>query len=165
MISLSIQIKSFPRVRIACACTFDVFVKAASADDQTKNAVLLQATQCIFSPQSAGCLASEKEPEGSSQLVELVRMHLRNLYSSRSWLRMQIDSFLLFLTEGKSNDRYFTAPSQLADFHLFHHPGKSRGRREIGRPRKTHGRGLQNRGRLRPWHAGNSNRGGLPKLP
>lgn len=53
--------------------TFEVFVKAASADDQTKNAVLLQATQCIFSPQSTGYLGAEKEPEGVSQLVEVIR--------------------------------------------------------------------------------------------
>lgn len=53
--------------------TFEVFVKAASADDQTKNAVLLQATQCIFSPQSTGYLAAEKELEGSAQMVEIIR--------------------------------------------------------------------------------------------
>jgi hypothetical protein len=60
--------------------TFDVFVKAASADDQTKNAVLLQATQCIFSPQSTGYLNAEKELDAASQVVEIVR----NIPSSKS---------------------------------------------------------------------------------
>ncbi len=54
--------------------TFQVFVSAASADDQTKNAVLLQATQCIFSPQNTGFLASpDKDTEGQSHILEIWR--------------------------------------------------------------------------------------------
>jgi hypothetical protein len=54
--------------------TFEVFVKAASADDQTKNAVLLQATQCIFSAQNTGYLASpDKDSEGGPQILEIWR--------------------------------------------------------------------------------------------
>jgi hypothetical protein len=40
--------------------TFEVFV-LSTADEQTKNAVLLQATQAIFSPQPSGYLKSENE--------------------------------------------------------------------------------------------------------
>lgn len=53
--------------------TFETFVKAAS-DSQTKDAVLLQATQSIFSPQTSGYLRGEEQaaPHGS-QVVEVVR--------------------------------------------------------------------------------------------
>jgi hypothetical protein len=54
--------------------TFEVFVKAASADEQTKNAVLLQATQCIFSAQNTGYLGSpDKDSEGGPQILEIWR--------------------------------------------------------------------------------------------
>ena len=52
--------------------TFEAFAKA-SEDTPTKNAVLLQATQCIFSPQSTGYLPQEKEAEGSTQILEIIR--------------------------------------------------------------------------------------------
>lgn len=52
--------------------TFQAFVKAA-ADDQTKNAVLLQATQCIFSPQQTGYFTGESETTGIPQVLEVVR--------------------------------------------------------------------------------------------
>jgi hypothetical protein len=52
--------------------TFETFVKAAS-DDQTKNAVLLQATHCIFAPQSTGFVSAEVDGGGSPQILEIVR--------------------------------------------------------------------------------------------
>jgi len=52
--------------------TFETFVKAAG-DEQTKNAVLVQATQSIFSPQASGYSKGETEPKQGSQIVEIVR--------------------------------------------------------------------------------------------
>ncbi|MBZ5671148.1 MAG: hypothetical protein LAO04_15645 [Acidobacteriia bacterium] len=51
--------------------TFRTFVEA-TGDEPTKNAVLLQATQCIFSPQQTGYVSSESEP-GIPQVLEIVR--------------------------------------------------------------------------------------------
>ena len=52
--------------------TFETFVKAAS-EDQTKNAVLIQATQSIFSPQSSGFTTQESEPATSPRILEIIR--------------------------------------------------------------------------------------------
>jgi hypothetical protein len=52
--------------------TFETFVKAAR-DDQTKDAVLIQATRSIFSPQTSGYLKSENEPPQANQIVEIIR--------------------------------------------------------------------------------------------
>lgn len=52
--------------------TFETFVKAAS-DEQTKNAVLLQATQSIFSPQSTGFVTQDGDSTGTPQILEIVR--------------------------------------------------------------------------------------------
>lgn len=52
--------------------TFEAFVKA-SKDDSTKNAVLIKATECIFSPQQTGYTSSEPETGGVAQVVEIVR--------------------------------------------------------------------------------------------
>ncbi len=52
--------------------TFETFVKAAG-DEQTKNAVLLQATQSIFSPQSTGFVTQDGESYSSPQVLEIVR--------------------------------------------------------------------------------------------
>lgn len=52
--------------------TFETFVIAAS-DSQTKDAVLVQATQSIFSPQLTGFITKESEPSASPKLVEIVR--------------------------------------------------------------------------------------------
>jgi len=52
--------------------TFETFVKAAS-DEQTKNAVLIQATQSIFSPQYTGFVAKEPEPGASPKILEIIR--------------------------------------------------------------------------------------------
>ena len=52
--------------------TFETFVKATE-DEQTKNAVLIQATQSIFSPQHSGFTAQEKEISTSPQILEIFR--------------------------------------------------------------------------------------------
>jgi hypothetical protein len=52
--------------------TFQAFVNAPEADAQTKNAVLLEATRCIFSQQPTGYIASEQE-NSPSQILEIVR--------------------------------------------------------------------------------------------
>jgi len=52
--------------------TFETFVKAAR-DDQTKDAVLVQATRSIFSPQTSGYLKGENEPPQANQIVEIIR--------------------------------------------------------------------------------------------
>lgn len=51
--------------------TFETFVKAAG-DAQTKDAVLIQATQSIFCSQPSGFVRSDSEG-GSNQIVEIVR--------------------------------------------------------------------------------------------
>jgi len=59
------------RHRQNALATFQAFAKAAS-DSETKNAVLLQATQCIFSPQQTGYVSAE--PEGATApVLEIVR--------------------------------------------------------------------------------------------
>jgi len=52
--------------------TFETFAKAAS-DDATKSAVLLQATNCIFSAQQSGYVNQESETTGYTQILEIVR--------------------------------------------------------------------------------------------
>lgn len=52
--------------------TFETFAKAAS-DEQTKNAVLIQATQSIFTPQNTGFVSHESEGSSSPQILEIVR--------------------------------------------------------------------------------------------
>jgi hypothetical protein len=52
--------------------SFETFVKGAG-DPQTKDAVLLQATQSIFAPQDSGFVRSENSPNPGSQIVEVVR--------------------------------------------------------------------------------------------
>lgn len=52
--------------------TFETFAKAAS-DEQTKSAVLLQATQCIFSAQHTGFITHDSESSGYPQILEIVR--------------------------------------------------------------------------------------------
>ncbi len=51
---------------------FETFVKATK-DEQIKNAVLLQATQCIFSPQTTGYTSAEKETDGTPKILEIMR--------------------------------------------------------------------------------------------
>lgn len=52
--------------------TFQAFVNAPEADAQTKSAVLLEATKCIFSQQPTGYISSEQESQ-SFQILEIVR--------------------------------------------------------------------------------------------
>jgi hypothetical protein len=52
--------------------TFETFAKATT-DDPTKNAVLIKATECIFSPQQTGYISHEAETGGAAQVVEIVR--------------------------------------------------------------------------------------------
>ena len=52
--------------------TFETFVEA-SKDDSTKNAVLMKATETIFSPATTGYLAKEPESHGNTQLLEVIR--------------------------------------------------------------------------------------------
>lgn len=52
--------------------SFQTFAEATS-DAQTKNAVLLQATQSIFAPQSSGYVSGEGETAPSPQIIELIR--------------------------------------------------------------------------------------------
>ena len=53
--------------------TFETFVKAAGNDLQTKNAVLLQATQAIFTPQATGYLSQEPEVRTPNTIIEILR--------------------------------------------------------------------------------------------
>ena len=52
--------------------TFETFVNATE-DKETKNAVLIQTTKAIFSPQHSGFAAHEKELSTSPQILEIVR--------------------------------------------------------------------------------------------
>jgi hypothetical protein len=52
--------------------TFETFAKAA-ADKDTKDAVLLEATKCIFEGQSSGYLSAETEQVPSSTVIEVLR--------------------------------------------------------------------------------------------
>ena len=52
--------------------SFQTFAKAAN-DDQTKSAVLLQATNCIFSPQVSGYVDSPTEAPNSPRIMEIIR--------------------------------------------------------------------------------------------
>lgn len=52
--------------------SFETFVKG-TGDPQTKDAVLLQATQSIFAPQESGFVRGENAPHPGSQIVEVVR--------------------------------------------------------------------------------------------
>ena len=52
--------------------TFETFVKA-SGDEQTKNAVLLQATKSIFAPQASGFVGDQGDGGQSPQVLEIIR--------------------------------------------------------------------------------------------
>lgn len=53
--------------------TFETFVKAALGDPDTKNAVLLQTTQSIFSSQPSGYVHKDSETESPNKFIELIR--------------------------------------------------------------------------------------------
>lgn len=54
--------------------TFDAFIKAASGDEQTKNAVLLEATRCIFAPANTGYLGKDDDDAPSNRIIEIFKM-------------------------------------------------------------------------------------------
>ncbi len=58
--------------------TFEAFVKAAS-DDDTKNAVLLRATEAIFSPVPSGYVEREREGQFTPQVIEVLRAAKRDI--------------------------------------------------------------------------------------
>jgi hypothetical protein len=53
--------------------TFEAFVKAVGEDRDTKNAVLLQATQSIFSSQASGYALKDFQAESPSKFIEIMR--------------------------------------------------------------------------------------------
>ncbi len=57
--------------RQSALATFETFVKAAN-DEQTKNAVLLEATHCIFSPATPGYLGAEEEVP-ANRIIEILK--------------------------------------------------------------------------------------------
>jgi len=57
--------------RQSALATFETFVKAAN-DEQTKNAVLLEATRCIFSPAPSGYLGAEEEVP-ANRIIEILK--------------------------------------------------------------------------------------------
>lgn len=52
--------------------TFQTFVEAAGGDTETKNAVLIQATQSIFSAQASGYSHKESNPEPQPKIIEIL---------------------------------------------------------------------------------------------
>jgi len=60
------------RHRQNALASFEAFAQAGSGDQETKNAVLLQATQCIFSPQATGYIQAEAETS-MPHVLEIVR--------------------------------------------------------------------------------------------
>jgi uncharacterized membrane protein YhaH (DUF805 family) len=52
--------------------TFEAFI-AAATDEQTKNAVLLQTTQSIFSNQQTGYSTGESDGEVPSKIIEIIK--------------------------------------------------------------------------------------------
>jgi hypothetical protein len=53
--------------------TFETFSGAASADDQTKNAVLLETTHSIFANQQTGYLKTEGDSESNNKIIEIIK--------------------------------------------------------------------------------------------
>ena len=53
--------------------TFETFIKAAGDDKDIKSAVLLHASQCIYSPQASGYLAGEPPPQVVPNVLEVVK--------------------------------------------------------------------------------------------
>jgi hypothetical protein len=58
--------------RVNALGSFKTFVNSTQ-DPQTKNAVLLQATQCIYTPQSSGYVTQEAETGNSPHILEIVK--------------------------------------------------------------------------------------------
>lgn len=62
--------------------TFETFVKATGNDTDTKNAVLLQATQSIFSAQSSGYVHKESDSETPNKFIEIMRSASSTVHKS-----------------------------------------------------------------------------------
>lgn len=60
------------RHRLNAFGAFEKFANTAQ-DQQTKDAVLLEATRAVFAPQTTGYLKGEAEPAHGSQIVEIIR--------------------------------------------------------------------------------------------
>lgn len=60
------------RHRQTALTTFQTFVRSTS-DQETRNAVLVQATQAIFAPQNSGFLKADSDMPQISQVTEIVR--------------------------------------------------------------------------------------------
>lgn len=52
--------------------TFQVFAESGS-NPEVKNAILLQSTQCIFSPQNSGYSSIDNEPDISNKIIEIIK--------------------------------------------------------------------------------------------
>ena len=70
------HLESVNRHKANCLSTFNTFVD--SADEERKAAVLLQATQTIFSHQKSGFLSKENEASNPNPVVEVVRNVSKN---------------------------------------------------------------------------------------
>lgn len=53
--------------------TFETFVKSSGEDPIVKNAILMEVTRTIFSPQSTGFSSSDNDSESQSKVVEIVK--------------------------------------------------------------------------------------------
>ncbi|MBI3582472.1 MAG: hypothetical protein HY096_00800 [Nitrospinae bacterium] len=53
--------------------TFELFIEAAKSDPATKNAVILQTTQSIFSSQPSGYVHKDSESESPFKILEFIR--------------------------------------------------------------------------------------------
>ncbi len=53
--------------------SFETFIKASEDDQQTKNAVLLQAAKAIYTAQSTGYNNNDSDTGGSNQIIEILR--------------------------------------------------------------------------------------------
>jgi hypothetical protein len=58
--------------------TFETFVKAAGSDNETKNAILLQATKTIFGYQPSGYVSNEADSDNTPNYFEIIK----NFYKS-----------------------------------------------------------------------------------
>jgi hypothetical protein len=62
------------RYRHNALATYEVFVKAAEVDPHIKNAVLLHASQAIYSAQASGYISKESLPQIPTNILDLVKV-------------------------------------------------------------------------------------------
>ena len=60
------------RHRATAIETFELFTKG-TADEQTKNAILVKATEAVFQPVGTGYQSKDAEPAPNSTIVEILR--------------------------------------------------------------------------------------------